>query len=784
MVSLVDKDRQWFKSHYGLEARETPRELAFCAHAILESKVLYVPNSEEDERFHDNPLVIGPPYVKFYAGVPLEIEGNIRVGTLCIIDNKPRELSKEQLYALKCLGRQVQSQLELRLNLKKLKKFEQAQLSSIEEMRSELENKVLIERTQEAAKIGSWQVDLASNKCVWSKMTYDIHEEDVSKEIFVEDGVSYYLEEHLPAILECVRLGMQDHKPWDLESQIRTAKGNIKWVRAIGYPVVVDGEVRQLEGTFQDISARKDGEQKTEDLNRRLMLALEASNVGVWEWNLITNELIWDKQMYLLYGLQEEDFEGAYNAWENGLHPDDKERSTNEIQAAAAGKNKFDTEFRVVWPTGEVKNIRALADVVYDESGAPMKMIGVNWDISEVVQNKALLASAKDKAEELLMAKSAFLANMSHEIRTPLNGIIGFAGLLSDQEINSEALEYVDHIKNCSESLLTIISDILDLSKIEAGKLSIELRPLNLREIIESSMKIFSTLVSQKNISLDYNLSSNVPDFVVADSIRLRQILLNLIGNAVKFTGKGSVTIEIGVAGEEGSSLDLIFKIKDTGIGIPKEAMGRLFSSFEQVDVSTTRNYGGTGLGLSICSKLVSLMNGKIWVESIEGEGATFFFTVAVTRVDSNFATADRRLHVAPDINSDEKSDLINILIVEDNPINQILLNRILEKLGHHQFVDLVANGREAVEAVQSKSYDLILMDVQMPEMDGYEATRIIKKNHDREVFIVGLSANAFAEDKLRAKHAGMDDYLEKPINTGKLSKLISHVSHFKKKAS
>jgi len=379
-------------------------------------------------------------------------------------------------------------------------------------------------------------------------MTYKIHEEDPSKKIFVEDGINYYSQEYRSVIQECLEQAIRDGKDWDEELQIITAKGKLKWVRAIGHPVLVDNELVLIEGTFQDISTRKENDEKTENLNRRLTLALKASGVGVWEWNLITNELIWDKQMYNLYGIKESDFEGAYMAWERGLHPDDRESSSALIRLATEGKAKFDTEFRVLRPSGNIRNIRALADVVYDDEDRPIKMIGVNWDITESVHTKAQLAEEKERAEQLLQVKSAFLANMSHEIRTPLNGIVGFTQLLAQKNLPEEVSNYVGYIKSSSESLLVIINDILDVSKIESGKLKIENVPFSLKKKVEASIKNFEASVLHKNISLSYKVSDEVPEVLSGDPFRLKQILLNLIGNAIKFTEKGSILVEVDVS--------------------------------------------------------------------------------------------------------------------------------------------------------------------------------------------------------------------------------------------
>lgn len=607
-------------------------------------------------------------------------------------------------------------------------------------------------------------------------MTYKIHEEDPTKEIFVEDGINYFADEHKPIIQKCVEDGIKNAEGWDVELKIKTARGNLKWTRAIGHPVFVDNELVLLEGTFQDISSRKENDEKTKNLNSRLTLALKASGVGVWEWSLITNELIWDKQMYNLYGIKESNFEGAYIAWENGLHPDDKEKTSNLIAKAAQGKAKFDTEFRVLWSSGNIRNIRALADVIFDDKGIPQKMIGVNWDITDSVQTKLLLAEEKERAEQLLQVKSAFLANMSHEIRTPLNGIVGFTELLANQSLPKEATDYIGYIKSSSESLLVIINDILDVSKIESGKLKIENVPFNLKKKIEASIKNFEASVLHKDISLNFKVSNEVPDVINGDPFRLKQILLNLIGNAIKFTDKGSILVEVDISKQIDDNLyELLFKITDTGVGIASDSVEKLFKNFEQADSSITRKYGGTGLGLSICASLIGFMGGEISVKSKVGEGSVFSFTIMA---EKNDLSADSDLQNTPLESTDNVgfNKNIKILVAEDNKVNQIMFGEVLKKVGYHfvDFVDFVENGQKAVDAVNAKSYDIVFMDVQVPIMDGYTATKMIKEQATKSLPVIGLSANVFQEEKARGKLSGMDDYLEKPINTEKLMQVLS----------
>lgn len=454
LVSLVDEDRQWFKSQQGLNTVETHRNFAFCSHAILEDEILYIPDSEKDERFHDNPLVTNPPHVKFYAGIPLTIHGNKKVGTLCVIDNKPRTLTERQLAALKCLARQVESQLELRLMIIRSKILESQQANHLEELAHQLERKVMFERTQEAARIGCWQVDIKTNKCIWSKVTYDIHELDHRTEILVEDGINFYIEEHRPIISKLVEQGITERKGWDVQLKIRTAKDNIRWVRAIGYPIMENESPIRIEGTFQDITEIKTKEDDINRLNQRLTLALEASTVGVWELSIASQQLMWDRQMCALYHIDDKEFEGLFDTWTSKIYFEDRNAFSSSIEVAVKTKTKLNTSFRIHGPTGEFRTIRSLAEAVYDDSGLPIKMVGVNWDITDAVIKENQLTHERLRAVDALKARSAFFANMSHEIRTPLNGIIGFASLILNEDLPKHLIEPMMNIKDCGDGLL------------------------------------------------------------------------------------------------------------------------------------------------------------------------------------------------------------------------------------------------------------------------------------------------------------------------------------------
>ncbi|MDQ3000162.1 MAG: ATP-binding protein [Fibrobacterota bacterium] len=495
LVSLIDKDRQWFKSKQGLSASQTPREYAFCAHAILGVELFEIEDSTKDIRFRDNPLVTGAPNVVFYAGVPLELGDGINVGTLCVIDTKPRRLTDKQRNALRCLANQVVSNLRLR-------------------------------------------------------------------------------------------------------------KAN-------------------------------------------------------------------------------EDLQGA------------------------------------------------------------------------------------------LKVKSTFLATMSHEIRTPLTGIIGISNLLIDSAVDSKSREQLNIISSCSHDLLAILNDILDYSKIESGNIRFENHPFSLRSLIGNVHSILTPLADLKGLGLRFDFG-NAPDWIAGDSLRLSQILFNLIGNAIKFTAVGEVALSMKSHPTPGGKIALVFSVRDEGIGIPKEALATIFEPFSQVDSSTTRKYGGTGLGLAIVRHLVDAMDGQLTVDSEDGKGSTFTFTLEFQLAVAPATIAPPGLASA-DSGSARLAETrpMTILLAEDNEVNQFITLELLKRLGYN--ADIAWDGLEALKMLETKDYDMVLMDCQMPVMDGLEVMAHIKKNIPPEGRPIVYALTAAGLDDVRGKclSAGMRAVLQKPISQESLRQAL-----------
>lgn len=392
-------------------------------------------------------------------------------------------------------------------------------------------------------------------------------------------------------------------------------------------------------------------------------------------------------------------------------------------------------------------------------------------EIAKHVELEADLIKAKEAAEEAAKAKASFLANMSHELRTPMNAVIGFTSLLLDDPLTPEHKEYIEGIRNGGEALLALINDILDFSRAERDKVELELMPLSLRQCIEESLGMVGVQAERKGLDLGCTIDNYTPDNIIEDHGRLRQILVNLLNNAIKFTDKGEVSLSVSSKSIAGNKRQILFEVKDTGIGIHQDKMDRLFQPFDQLERTISRKRDGVGLGLAISKRLVELMGGQIWARSVPGQGSTFSFTIQAEVIPGKqLDLADSNKETVFENQSEQKP--LRILVAEDNPSNQKVLLTMLKRMGYRP--DAVADGSEVIKAIERQSYDMILMDVRMPTMDGITATRVIREllpvNGPK---IVAITAYAMDGDREICLEAGMDDYISKPVNMVELEAIL-----------
>lgn len=1152
LISLVDKERQWFKSRIGLDAPETHRDLAFCAHAILEpDALLVVPDATKDKRFKNNPLVTSDPEIRFYAGAPLVMSGGEALGTLCVIDRVPRQLSAEQESALKALGRSVVTQLELRRNIGDLQQMSTARKAAEDSFReSESKFRQLVElasdiiyRTDQEGRfsyvnpVGLRVTGYTEEETLGRRYVELIHEpfrheleryykaQALKQEalsyrevpIVKKNGELLWLGQNVQLLMEgekpigfqavarditlqrraenerdrvfelsidllCVTnfagyfvrvnpawqrvLGMDDSKlrsepflsfvhPDDrskteqkfreviggnqligFETRFLSSDGSPRWIewsaaadpaeqivyaagrdvtdrkhiddeirqsearyrilaenatdvisrltpegiylyvspaskRVLGYepeellgrsvydlfhpddfmkaqiarvkvnelPEIftilyrirtkdgaflwfestskavkdpLDGRVTEIVSVSRDITFRKAMEENLSESERRLEHIIETVKEGITLSDAKGRFEIFNSAMENLtgYTMAEANSSGDFS---KVLYPHEDERqlALDGLKVLLETGQSGEIETTIRTKRGETRTLLVSTALILFRSRS--MFLSAYRDITERKKAEHELTAAKEAAESATRAKSDFLAMMSHEIRTPMNSVIGMTDLLSHTSLTDEQRDFVETIRGSGESLLTIINDILDFSKIESGKIDLEERPCEPRVCIEEVLDLLTPKALQKGLDLLYWIDPQVPPHIIGDAHRLRQILLNLAGNSIKFTDRGEVFVAVNLIWKLGENLELQFSVRDSGLGIPSDKLDRLFKPFSQVDTSTTRKFGGTGLGLAITMRLTQLMGGRVWAESEEGKGSTFFFTIKTSTpppdsvlptvhtrakvpeltgkriliVDDNATNLFilrshcenwgmlvrttqspqeairwvrngdpfdigildmmipemdghqlgrelRRLRtstslplvllssagmttkeigsgdlfstsIAKPVKHTQLFDILmesmggakrsssrsqakpverlgefvplSILAAEDNLVNQKLLLRVLKEIGYQ--ADVVPNGVEVISAVKRKRYDVIFMDVHMPEMDGLEATRLIMSIVPREErpVIIAVTADALEGDREKCMQAGMDDYITKPIRIADIQGVLQRWS-------
>jgi PAS domain S-box-containing protein len=563
-----------------------------------------------------------------------------------------------------------------------------------------------------------------------------------------------------------------------------------------------------------DITERKRAEDALRTSEKRLAMTVEGSHIGIWDWNLATNTVYLSPHWKLHLGYDDSALSNEFETWRSRIHVDDLQRTLDIVQACLDGTiHQFEFEHRLRHRDGSYRWILSRGSLFRNVYGTALRMVGIHIDTTDRKHAEEELRAAKEAAEAANKAKSEFLANMSHEIRTPMNGVLGTTELLLHSDLTDKQRHLASTVHRSGRTLLAIINDILDFSKIESGKLELESVDVDLSRILSESIELFAEAARQKNLRLTRQIGEGVPLYLTGDPVRLRQIVMNFLSNAVKFTDRGEVSLTAELVSETNTDVRLRLSVADSGIGIAPAAKTRIFEAFSQADGSTTRQYGGTGLGLSIAKRLVGLMDGTITVESTPGVGSTFACTVRLTRrapgspspkgLTRSMTFPDGYLlsepglenHPVPSSTPPATSGTTptgRILLAEDNPVNREVAVGMLELLGYE--VTVAKTGREAVMAADPGKVDLVLMDCQMPEMDGLEATRLIRaresspvkreasderrdpndeRHRTHRVPIIALTAHAMQGDREDCLAAGMDDYLTKPFTQMQLHEVV-----------
>jgi len=539
------------------------------------------------------------------------------------------------------------------------------------------------------------------------------------------------------------------------------------------------GDKRVLLSIIRDITQRKLGELKLKESERKFREVAE--NLGEVIWVRQDREFVYISPAYeKVWGRTRQSLYDNPNALIDSIHPDDKERFQQWlIGEDYSSEHLLDDQYRIIRPDGTIRWIWSREFPIFDEIGRIIRFVGICDDISSIKDNEESLSQAKEQAEAANTAKSQFLANMSHEIRTPLNGVMGMLQLLQMTELTKEQADYINVSRTSSESLLKVINDILDYSKIQAGKLKIEKLKFDLSEFLNEIEIMFKPSVLNKGFVLNMVIEDNVPRRLLGDSFRLRQVLSNLIGNAIKFTQEGRIDVIVKTLKEHNNELKLEWVVQDTGIGLSQTIIKTIFNSFNQADSSTTRQYGGTGLGLSICKGIIEKMNGEIWVESNEGEGSSFYFTCVLEKFEEEDNICTEEIQALED---SAKEDVLKLLIVEDDAISRMVMEQLARRKGWQ--VILAENGKEAIEAYLEQSFNAILMDVQIPIIDGYKSTGVIRQIESQKSMytpIIAMTAYALKGDREKCLESGMDDYLSKPIDADEFYATVEKWTMIKK---
>ncbi|OCX50744.1 hypothetical protein BEL04_18590 [Mucilaginibacter sp. PPCGB 2223] len=745
LITFIDADRQWYKANIGLPNNEIARSETFCRYTIMSDEVLEVPDARQNELFADNPAVVDG-WVRFYAGVPIIDNEGYRLGTICVVDTVPRNLTVEQKDALVTLAHEVVSHLTLRKQKRELEESLKLHNEFFNLFNNSPEIHCVMDRTTRIQLI---------NDSVTRILGYTPLEA-------IGHPIWYFFpkgdRDHL---LKIVEDGLRNKKKsYELETRIITRTGEIKWV---SWSVIAKKENWYASG--RDITYQKKVVAELEQLS---LVASKVSNgVVISDAN---NKVVWVNDAFeKITGYHLEDVEG--NALGDKIKGELTDVSIiHKARELSKNKQSFEVDLLMYRKDGQPIWISVINSIILDQFGNIDKYVEVIIDITAKKKAEHELISAKEEAVQLNRAKDMFISVMSHEIRTPLNAVIGISHLLMEDNPNESQKENLKILKFSADNLMTLINDVLDFTKIETGNIELEKIPVDLRELVDGVVNSMQFKAKGKNVYLKAQVDESLPENIIGDKTRICQILLNLVGNSVKFTDKGGVTIDLKVIEQTNNEVRIRFEVSDTGIGIAADKINTIFESFKQADANITRLYGGTGLGLAITKRLVELHDSRINVESTYGQGSKFWFTITFNKSADTLKTKTQAVEIGLKL---------NILVVDDNQINRLLIDKVLKKWGVN--ADFAENGRQALEKIEARGdYDVVLMDIHMPEMGGLEATKVLRAKADtysQQLPIIALTASMLNNQMGMIGEAGMNDYILKPFNPKDLYDKISKFS-------
>lgn len=648
--------------------------------------------------------------------------------------------------------------------------------------------KEMLEQTNKVARVGGWVAEVSKEKIFWTDMTKELHEVPMDFEPDMETAIRFFKKgESQNRVVRALNDALIQGKSWDLEVELITAKGEVRWVRALGNAEFEGGSCKRLYGAYQDINQKKRSELEVTNSRKLLRDVLQsASEVSIVATDRNGCITLFNSGAERLLGYTEEEVIGKFMP--DLLHDEGEVMSraselSLENGVQVEGMQVFgyipekegseQREWIYVKKDGSRCIVSLVMTAILDARKIIVGYLAIATDITKRKKMEEALITAKLQAEQMSSAKSEFLANMSHEIRTPLNGIIGFTDLVMRTSLDETQLQYLTIVNQSAGILLSIINDILDLSKIEAGKLELNMEQLDLFKLGSEATDIISYQAQSKGLDVLFNISDDLPRFIIADALRLKQVLMNLLGNAVKFTEKGEIELRISaITDPYDDQITFKFEVRDTGIGIKVDKQEKIFEAFAQEDTSTTKKYGGTGIGLAISNKILALMGSRLQLVSYPGGGSTFFFYVTLEAAREADLQSER---VTESIESMQLEDVAaNVLVVEDNTVNMLLTKVIIHKLMPLANIIEAGNGLDAVQICRLKMPDIILMDIQIPEINGYEATRRIRSlEREGHVPIIALTAGNISGEKEKSISAGMDDFLSKPIVQHSLADIL-----------